>query len=229
MFIQERFPVNVLPVEDTDEGRFYETPLGRLPSVTTVLDKHADKSGLESWKEYIDKRDGEGTADGIVTQSSRHGNAVHKMAEDYLNNVEDWRNGHMPINIGSFLKIKGILDANVKKVYGLEHAVYSGLLRTAGRVDIIADWNSYPTVLDLKTSRVHVRPDNPKLIKWQLQATAYSMILEERYRRPFEQCIILTMIGNEIDPQLFIFNNEEYRDRVRKIFTTTKVTYAGMA
>jgi hypothetical protein len=217
MFEQALLPKLHLREFDKDGVRFYQTPVGDLPSVTTVLGTFGDMSGLESWRGWIDGRDGEGTADKITHQSSRRGNAIHKIAEKYLQNDPDWKKGAMPVNLGDFLKIKGMLDANVKKVFGLEYPIYSDLLRTAGRVDIIVDWNSFDTIIDLKTTRRPVSHTGEKLLKWQYQATTYAMMLEEHYHKPYQQCIIINMISND-EPQLFIFNNEEFREPVREIF-----------
>jgi hypothetical protein len=216
-FEHEFFPRLYLEAFDTPEGRYYDTPFGDLPSVTTVLGKTGDKSGLDSWRTYIDGRDGPGTADGIVTQSKNRGDAVHKLAENYLNNKEDWKKGSMPVNLASFLKIRGVLDANIKKIYGLEFPLYSRVLRAAGSADILADWNGYSSVLDLKTSRKPIAHNGQKLLKWQLQTTAYAIMVEERFQKPFEQSVILTMVDNEA-PQFFIFNNQEFRPQVKKIF-----------
>ena len=217
MFDHALFPKLHLREFDTPEGRFYQTPIGDLPSVTTVLGRYGDKSGLVAWKEYIDGRDGVGTADKITYQSSQRGDAVHKLTEDYLGNKEDWKKGAMPVNLGDFLKIKGILDANVKKVYGLEFPVYSLVLRAAGKLDAAVDWNSFNTIIDIKTVRKPVAHDGEKLRKWQYQVTAYAIMIEERFHKPFEQSIILAMIANE-DPQVFIFSNLLYRVEVQRIF-----------
>jgi hypothetical protein len=219
IFEQALLPKLHLREFDTTEGRYYQTPIGDLPSVTTVLKSFGDKTGLNSWKEYIDGRDGPGSADKITHQTSRKGNAAHHMAERYLSNDTAWRESQMPVNIAEFSKIRGILDANVTKVYGLEYAVYGQLLRSAGRVDIIASWNGFDSIIDLKTALRPVSPTGEKLTRWQYQTTAYALMLEERFKRPFEQGIILTMVAKEKEPQIFIFNNMEFRDKVQKIFT----------
>lgn len=218
IFTQELLPKLHLREFDTTEGRYYQTPVGDLPSVTTILSKYGDKTGLKAWQDYIDGRDGAGSANKITYQSSQRGNAIHELAEAYLSNKEDWKKGSMPVNLGDFLKIKGILDANVQKVYGLEYAVYSIFLRSAGRVDLIADWNGFNSIIDLKTSLKPVAHNGEKLLKWQFQTTAYAMMIEERFHKPFEQSIILAMIANE-DPQIFIFNNKLFREEVTDVFT----------
>ena len=62
--------------------RLYLTPDGEsLPSVTTVLSKTKDKSGLDRWR----KRVGEKTAEKIIADSSRIGTALHLFIEHYVN------------------------------------------------------------------------------------------------------------------------------------------------
>lgn len=205
-------------IDDGPNGRIYQTPIGDLPSVTAVLDSYGNKKGLDDWREWIDGRDGEGTAAGITHKAKMRGTEVHTIAEQYLNNNPNWKKGIMPFNLGTFLKIKGVLDANVTSIYGLEYPVYSQQLRTAGRVDIIGSWNNIDAVLDLKTSLKPIKPEGEKAMKWFYQTTAYAICLEERYKKPFEQCIILAMVDKESEPQLFIFNNLLYRNKVKEIF-----------
>ena len=62
--------------------RLYLTPDGEsLPSVTTVLSKTKDKSGLDRWR----KRVGEKTAEKIIADSAKIGTALHLYIEHYVN------------------------------------------------------------------------------------------------------------------------------------------------
>jgi len=95
-----------LSAELTDIGRLYTTPSGMvLPSVTTVLGVQ-DKSGLDAWR----KRVGDAEANRVMNQAAVRGTAVHQLAEDYVNNKEDWKAGAMPANLFTFNTIKPLLD-----------------------------------------------------------------------------------------------------------------------
>ena len=207
-------PIIELKNIDLPDGRIYKTPIGMLPSVTNVLDKHADKRGLESWKEWI----GHDVADQILQQAKVRGHAVHKLCEDYLRNRCDWRKGAMPVNLDSFLKIKPLLDANVKEVYGIELPLYSKKLQTAGRTDGVVNWSTVPVILDYKTSLKPVHPEAPKALKWKLQTACYAMLLEEEFGMTCNHCVIVVLVDNE-EAQIFQIDNREYRAEVTKIFT----------
>ena len=140
--------------EDTPDGRYYLTPSGfRFPSVTTVLGRKLDKTGLEQWK----KRIGDKEAERIGNSAARRGSAVHSLAEKYVLNEVDYANGAMPIHLDSFLPLKRVLDERVGKIYGVEIPLYSKTLNTAGRTDLVAEFDGVLSVIDIKTSRKHKR------------------------------------------------------------------------
>ena len=62
--------------------RLYVTPDGEsLPSVTTILSKTKDKSGLDQWR----KRVGEKAAEKIISDAAKIGTALHLYIEHYVN------------------------------------------------------------------------------------------------------------------------------------------------
>ena len=64
------------------EYRIYLTPDGEsLPSVTSVLSKTKDKSGLHAWR----KRVGEKKAEKIMKDAAQIGTALHLYIEHYVN------------------------------------------------------------------------------------------------------------------------------------------------
>ena len=84
--------------ETTKSGRKYFTPEGNAyPSITTVLGV-LNKEGILAWRQRV----GEAEANRISQQAATRGTAVHKLAEDYLDNKEDWNKGAMPSNLQSF-------------------------------------------------------------------------------------------------------------------------------
>lgn len=113
----------------TEEGRRYFTPDGNAyPSITTVLGV-LSKDGIIAWR----KRVGEEEANKISRQAATRGTAVHKLAEDYLDNLPDWNKGAMPANIASFNDLKKILDERLNNIYFQEEFLYSDRLKCAGQ------------------------------------------------------------------------------------------------
>jgi len=183
----------VLPTltrKTTDTGRKYFTPEGNAyPSITTVLGV-LNKEGIIAWR----KRVGEEEANKISQQASVRGTAVHKLAEDYLNNDPDWKEGAMPTNLFSFEDIKKIMDKRLNNIWMQEVFLYSDRLKTAGQVDCIAEFDGQLSIIDFKTSR------KPKKVEWItsyfIQASFYAAAFYERTGIPIKQGVILITVDH---------------------------------
>ncbi len=160
----------------TEKGRYYDTPEGKYPSVTTVLNAYQNKEYLERWRTRI----GDAEANRITEQAKRRGNAIHKMAELYLKNDPRWNKDVSIINMESFLQIKPWLDSYVECVYGCEIPLYSRKLHVAGTTDSVVTWKGKNSILDFKTSKRPVSDTSDKLRFYKLQATIYAMMIQPR-------------------------------------------------
>ncbi len=166
----------------TPTGRFYHTPIGDLPSITTVLSS-MNKTVIEKWRQRVGKE----VADKITNSASVFGTSIHDMCEEYIRN--DTYTAASPLHMESFLQIKRILDQNLQKVIGLELPLYSKYLGIAGRLDCIGLWNNKLCVIDFKTSNKY------KNLSWitsyYLQATAYCLMFEELTGKSISSFVIL--------------------------------------
>ena len=196
-----------LDCETLPTGRTYITPEGnKYPSITTVLSL-LSKDGILAWR----KRVGEEVANKISTQAATRGTAVHQLAEDYLNNKEDWSKGAMPANLFSFNQIKPILDKRVTNIWAQEVPLYSDKFMIAGRVDCIAEFDGELTIIDFKTSR------KPKKEEWVqnyfIQASFYAAAFYERTGISIKKfAIVITVDGSE--PQVFTGNTFKYLQKL---------------
>lgn len=186
-----------LGCDTTPTGRFYFPPTGeKFPSVTTVLGVQ-DKSGLEAWK----KRVGEEEAKRISVQAANRGSDVHLIAENYLNNDHNYTKGRMPINVMTFNSLRPILDSRVDDLYFQEAPLFSRRLRTAGRVDLIAEFDGKLSIIDFKTSR------KPKKAEWItgyfIQESFYAAAFFELTGIPIQQIVTLVMVDDD-QPQIFV-------------------------
>jgi genome maintenance exonuclease 1 len=204
--------------ETTKSGRKYFTPEGNAyPSITTVLGV-LNKEGILAWRQRV----GEAEANRISQQAATRGTAVHKLAEDYLDNKEDWNKGAMPSNLQSFNDLKSILDQRLNNVWFQEEFLYSDRLKCAGQVDCIAEFDGQLSIVDFKTSR------KPKKEEWItnyfIQASFYAAAFYERTSIPIKQGVILiTVDGSE--PQIFKVNTYDYLEHfiaVRKKYKEMK-------
>jgi hypothetical protein len=216
--LRKTFKHNLVPevditTETIDGKRYYVLPNGeKFRSVTTVLDGALDKTALMEWK----KRVGHEEAQKITVQAARRGTAVHSIAERYVLNEEDYLRGAMPSGIDAFKSIQKLLDKHVDNILGIELPLYSTVLRTAGRCDLIAEFNGIPSVVDFKTSRKLKKEE--WIESYFLQTTCYSMMFEWIYKIRIPQIAILIAVDHE-EPQLFVKDRGEYVNRVIDIFT----------
>jgi hypothetical protein len=206
-------PYHDLKTQTIDGKRHYVLPSGeKFKSVTTVLSEKLDKTALIEWK----KRVGPEEAQRVSSQATRRGTAVHKIAERYILNEENYTDGIMPIHIDTFRTLKPVIDNGVNNLLGVEIPLYSKALKAAGRADLVALYNGVPAVLDFKTSK------RPKKLEWIeqyiLQSTCYSMMFESMYKIHVPKIVILIAVDDE-PPQVFELERAEYVNRVIELFT----------
>lgn len=212
------FNHNLVPevdIETTsiDGKRYYVLPDGRkFRSVTTVLSDALDKTALEEWRKKV----GHEQAQRISTQAARRGTALHSIAERYVQNEDNYLRDAMPSSVDSFRPLQRILNERVDNILGVELPLYSVALETAGRCDLIAEFDGVPSVIDFKTSRKLKKEE--WIESYFLQCTVYSMMFEWIYKIKIPQIAILIAVDHE-DPQVFVKDRGQYVNRVLEIFT----------
>ena len=196
-----------------DNKRYYRAPDGvNYPSVTSVLGVKKDTTHLDAWI----KRVGADTAEKIKVQAGNRGTAIHTICESYILNEERYPDKVMPVNVMTFKKIKPVLDSRVGVVYGLEAALFSKTLHTAGRTDCIAEFDGVLSIVDFKTS---LKPKKEEWITdYFLQATCYSLMAEELCDLVIPQIAIIIAVDDENEAQVFVKNKADYVDQVRAVF-----------
>lgn len=210
--------ISELDCETLPTGRTYRTPEGKkYPSVTTVLSEES-KASIMAWRARV----GAEEANKISHQASTRGTAVHQLAENYVNNMEDWRDGAMQNNIHSFNQIRPILDKHVDNIYVQEASLYSNKLEVAGTVDLIAEWDGELSVIDYKTSR------KPKKEEWIqnyfMQASFYACAWYELTGMVIKQSVIVIAVDHN-DPQVFRQKTYDYLKDFIKVRAKYKAKY----
>lgn len=197
---------------DVGGRRHYALPDGTLvPSVTTVLGEKLNKDGLIEWRARV----GEEEAKKISTQAANRGTAIHTMAERYILNEENYLRDQMPVNVDTFKSLKPILDDHVDNILGIELPLYSKALNTAGRTDLVAEYDGRLSIIDFKTSRKLKKIEY--IESYLLQATVYSMMFEWIYKISVPQIAILIAVDHE-EPQKFVLDRAPYVNRVLEVF-----------
>jgi genome maintenance exonuclease 1 len=148
--------------------RYYNTPDGNFPSVTTVTGWSKRKFFAE-WR----KNNPEESA-----RVCSRGTKLHSLVETYLLNVKIDLNGSgFDDNLKDlFLTIKPEVD-KINNIRCIETPLWSKTLGLAGRVDCIAEHDRELSIIDFKGS---TRPKRKEDIdNYFLQATAYSLMWQE--------------------------------------------------
>ncbi len=171
-----------LESKETSNGRFYKSPETGLwyPSVTTVTG-FAKKDFFAKWrKDPVNQKE--------MTRAANRGTQFHTMTERYLKKESDISRGIEPSNQIIFEAAKSSID-KISNIVVQENSLWSDYLRLAGRVDCIGEYDGILSVIDFKGST------KPKKEEWITnyfeQATAYSIMFQERTKVPVKQIVIL--------------------------------------
>jgi ATP-dependent exoDNAse (exonuclease V) beta subunit len=153
-----------------DSGRYYSTPTGKLPSVTTVTGFKKSKF-FAKWRAKNPRE---------AKRVTNRGNTFHQLIEDYLNNefiLPRDRDTVLPNILELFLQLKPELD-KIDNIVALEVPLWSTSVGLAGRVDCVAEHDGTLSIIDFKGStRTKRRGD---IENYFLQATAYALMWQDR-------------------------------------------------
>lgn len=192
-----------IPATTLESGRTYHTPIGDLPSVTTVLGcDPAKQVMLEEWRERVGREE----AERITKSSGKRGDEVHLLAESYVNNEPlEYKSD---ISKRMFLTIRPIID-KIDNIIAQEVPLYSKILGLAGRVDCIADFDGVRSIIDYKTSRKEKRKE--WITDYFIQCSCYSYMFTEMTGENIEQIVVI--IANENTPygNVFIEKRDNYK------------------
>ena len=184
-----------LTAEVHNNQRWYNTPFGFYPSITTVLgatESEEAKASLKRWQDSL----GAEEAATKSKEATDKGTNVHLMAERFLKQEEVFA----PIDgieipqhhIHSFNALKTKLK-KVNEVWGQEVALYSQEVEIAGRTDLICVYNGVPSIVDYKTaSRLK---DHSDIVSYKLQLAFYAIAHNEMFKTDIQQGIILMSAG----------------------------------
>ena len=150
-----------------DDKRFYLTPGGEFPSVTSVV-------GFEKQQFFAEWR--KKNPEESVRVTSR-GTKFHSVIESYLKNEPIDLENMMPGNKALFLLLKPELD-KIDNIVALETPLWSKTLGLAGRTDCIAEYDGRLSIIDFKASSKEKKKSH--IDNYLMQATAYSLMFQER-------------------------------------------------
>jgi len=205
--VPDKWQLEDIEARTTEEGRVYNSPVGNLPSVTTVTGWEKNQFFAQWRKDNPEES----------RRVLKRGNHLHSFIEDYLNNEIDpneitWWDS-MPGILELFEQIQPELD-NIDNIHALESPLWSEAMMLAGRVDCVAEYKGKLSIIDFKGS---TRPKKKKDIEnYFLQATAYAIAWQERTGIPIDNFVIMITTDDGIT-QVFEGNPMNY---VKMLFKT---------
>lgn len=190
------------------EGKhFYKNPQGvEYQSVTAMIGKTSDKTGLEIWKRNV----GESVAKHIFQTAGKIGTAVHSAIESYL--VNDFKLPKELLVKGHFEQIKPLVE-KIDNIRACEIGLYSDNMKLGGMADCIAEHNGVLSVIDFKTSRKKKYETMEQLQGYFIQATCYALMWEELTGERVERIVIMITCESG-DVQEFVKNPSNYTENL---------------
>lgn len=171
--------------------RFYHTPNGAYPSITTVLGSTQSEEktkSLENWRESL----GHEKAEAFTKKAADHGTVVHLLAERYLKNLPVFDDiDSVPIlqaDRAAFNTLK-IKLSRINEIWGQEVPLFSKYWGIAGRCDLVGKYNDIPVIIDFKTSsKIKNRQD---IADYELQLLFYGDAHNEMFNTDIKEGVIL--------------------------------------
>lgn len=201
----------------TNGQKVYDTPLGILPAVNTILDVTTppdEMERLEQWRQKEKKHEQ------IREDSLVRGTRLHELAAEFLagnQNLEVdpavdpwWR------SLQQYLKQIHRTATFTHVQYGgnrqaIELPVYHPKLHYAGTIDWIGEVDPLViTLTDFKSSRWYKKPEY--LTRHRLQAAAYRMAAEEMFGLEFDNSHIVVAVPKYRPQILSLFESEMQAD-----------------
>jgi len=204
MLFNPKYTYNTLKRVESSGQRLYETPMGKVASVTTILDKTADKTALLEWR----KRVGDTEANRISKEAAGLGTLMHTHLENYVLGQERPKGNNVVQEMARSMADTMINEAfcDIEEVWGIEASLYyPGLY--AGTSDMIGVHKGTPAIIDHKTS------NKPKKREWItdyfLQTCAYALAHNEVHGTDIRKCVI-NIIDRDANLQPFVIEGSEF-------------------
>ena len=183
----------------TAEDGSIETP---YPSVTTVLGADPSKNaGLQKWRERV----GEEEANRVSHMATTRGTAVHQIMEDWILGQEP-KTKPMPIHMDTAAGLKKFADAHFGTVKLVEGQLFSHELRTAGTVDLVAEFDGEMAIIDWKTANWPKKRN--QINNYFMQESAYAVMFEERTGIPVTK--LVTLVAYNDGTQMFVEKRDDW-------------------
>ena len=206
-----KFNYQSLDRELVDGQRLYSTPGGRVPSVTTILDRtkpEEKKKALQEWRNRV----GHVQAQAITTEAANRGTRMHSYLEHFVKTGTKKDKGSNPFSWASHAMAETVIDqglVNVNEFWGVEVPLYFPNIY-AGTTDGCGLHLNEESILDYKQT------NRPKKREWVedyfLQLCAYAEAHNELYGTNIRKGVILMCVKPEVDAGGNIIGPPQYQE-----------------
>lgn len=195
---------------EKDNLRLYRTIEGNeYPSVTTVLGNKKDPYLIE-WMNKVGKEE----AEKITKRATLKGTIIHEMCEKYLlNSLKEEISNYNFMHIDDFKIVKKMLDKKVDNIVACELQMYSDYLKSAGTIDLIAEYEGVLSIIDFKTSSD--RKVSGQIHHYFKQVSAYAYMYNEMFNANIDNAVIMMIISGD-QPQYFNVKCSDYLPLYKK-------------
>lgn len=189
---------------DTPFGRFYLTPDGYFPSVTTVLSSIPNPH-IEAWRDSM----GHESADLYTKRAAARGTRMHAYCEAVLLKQDlpklDPFDRH-------FMKGLDQVLSEIKPI-AVEKFAYSKDLKVAGAIDCICKFRNKICILDFKTASK--QKFDGEFDSYWMQTAAYANMIEDQFDIKIDDlCIVMQ---SEQTTDVFWQKRNIWEDQFREI------------
>lgn len=191
-----------------DDGvRHYVCPnTGQLlPSVTTVLDGTADKSGLLLWEQRV----GKAKADSVRKEATAVGGLMHAHLEAYVQGVPRPRGNNVVRVMAERMADTVIKNAlpQVSEIWGMEIGLHMPDLY-AGTTDLLGIFDGREAIMDYKSTRATLK-SREQIHDYFAQGSAYALAHNEVYGTNIKTVVIF-MVTRECAYRQYVLEGLEY-------------------
>lgn len=194
-------------VTNADGNRYYVDPAGnKLSSVTTILSKTGDKTGLTEWANRV----GEQEANRIKSEAAGLGSLMHTHLENFIMEVPRPSGNNVVRKMASEMADQIIHHGLVKvqEVWGIEKMLYFPELY-AGTSDLIGVHEGRPAIMDYKTSKKIKKEEY--IQDYFLQGAAYALAHNKVYGTDINK-IVIFMVSRDLKFKEFVVEGNLFKN-----------------
>lgn len=184
-----------LDTTEVNGKRHYICPNGVYPSMTTVLSAAEKDDTLKNWIAKV----GVEEAERIRNNSAELGTEMHNLLEAHIRGEPYPKAGFQALD--RFGDIRPALDNDVGRVFGIETALYSDVLKIAGRADLVAEYKGVPSIIDFKNARR--KRKRSMITNYFMQCSGYAHMWWERTKDeetcPRQTVILMAVAGEGLE------------------------------